>query len=224
MQMQEPMRESGTMCSSWPMPTKTVGSVKLMEDRRSIVTLHMTPSALYLCSFSATRCIAGAPRLVPRMPPKKKDMPRTSSMLESTEPRSEVFTTCVRLAFSALTVMIISTALPKVALSRPLMVSLPREAASSSVASPRILASGTMAAKFSQKVHAGSQPSTEEATPSGNNARRTQKGWSRMDFMPRRFRVHLDGGGSRGDARRSGDSNSNSPSDLRRSLFACQTM
>jgi len=113
-------------------------------------------------------------------------------------------------------VIIISTAFPNVALRRPLITSLWRLASSSSVASPRIFASGIKEAKFSQKVHVEPQSRLAERRPSGNAASRMLKGWYRIDFMPRAFRSQADPHGWP-PLRLSEDC-------LLRSRFACQMM
>mmetsp|Transcript_24005 Transcript_24005/g.63280 ORF Transcript_24005/g.63280 Transcript_24005/m.63280 type:complete len:217 (+) Transcript_24005:653-1303(+) len=190
---------------------KTVGNANDRHETRSMVTLTRALLTKKACSFSITNRMpppesswsssdserewlasspaAGARPLLPisTRPPKKKDMPSTSRRLESTDPSSVAFTTSSSPTRSVCMVMIISTAFPKVAFSRPLITSLWRQASSSSVASPRILASGIIAMKFSQKVHSALQPASADQAPRGNASSMMLKGCCRMDFRPPRF-------------------------------------
>mmetsp|Transcript_1572 Transcript_1572/g.4634 ORF Transcript_1572/g.4634 Transcript_1572/m.4634 type:complete len:209 (-) Transcript_1572:270-896(-) len=128
-------------------------------------------------SMGVRKPLAALPPPSSMMPPKKNDIPNTSSILDSTEPSKVALTTFTRPARRVCTVMIISTAFPKVALSKPLMTSLCKQASSSSVASPRILASGISAKKFSQKTQFGSHPNREAVTPRGSASKNTLNGW-----------------------------------------------
>mmetsp|Transcript_63095 Transcript_63095/g.162463 ORF Transcript_63095/g.162463 Transcript_63095/m.162463 type:complete len:246 (+) Transcript_63095:665-1402(+) len=241
-----------TTISSSPPPNavceKMVGSANDRHDTRSMVTLTSALFTMKVCSFSATKrmprssstssaCCMDSEKLtssgaargpappISTRPPKKKDMPRTRSRLESTEPSSVALTTCSSPARRVCTVMIISTAFPKVALRRPLITSLCRQASSSSVASPRIFASGIMAAKFNQKVHSGLQPCSHEIAPSGKQSRKRLKGCCRMDFRPPAFRSHaVNGGGAVHSAAtlELTETSRESPSALLRFRFACQ--
>merc|ERR1719491_2260716 len=105
-------------------------------------------------------------------------------MLESIEPSIVDFTTTYSWLLRKLTVIIISTALPKVALSKPLSMSLLSVMASSSVASPNILASGIMAQKFNQNVQDGLPPRYGDRMPQGTHRRRREMGLMRMFFKP----------------------------------------
>mmetsp|Transcript_23010 Transcript_23010/g.48944 ORF Transcript_23010/g.48944 Transcript_23010/m.48944 type:complete len:203 (-) Transcript_23010:4-612(-) len=118
------------------------------------------------------------------MPPQKKDIPSTKSKLESTEPSSVAFTTCVRPARRVCTMITISTALPKVAFRRPASMSFFSPAASSSVASPRIFARGTKAMKLSQKVVVLPHPNPSDAKPRGKENSRQLMGCMSMLMIP----------------------------------------
>mmetsp|Transcript_19388 Transcript_19388/g.58371 ORF Transcript_19388/g.58371 Transcript_19388/m.58371 type:complete len:227 (-) Transcript_19388:204-884(-) len=168
-----------------------------MHEKSSIATLM---SALFRANFCSFSTPMKPPMGVPRIecvllrwvrlgvkPPRRKALPRTRRMLDNTEPSSESLTTGRRLARSACTETIISTAFPKLAFRRPLTVSLPRDAASSSVASPRILASGMSARKFSQNVHETPQPRRGERRPSGTQTSRTHMGCTKIVYRPRRL-------------------------------------
>mmetsp|Transcript_34638 Transcript_34638/g.78316 ORF Transcript_34638/g.78316 Transcript_34638/m.78316 type:complete len:225 (+) Transcript_34638:929-1603(+) len=100
------------------------------------------------------------------MPPAKKDMPRTSRRFERMDPRRLFLTISSRPALMALMVMIISTALPNVALRSPPVVSL-RFSARCSVASPRSLARGTRPKKHRQNTIAPLYSYIEASTPRG---------------------------------------------------------
>mmetsp|Transcript_23932 Transcript_23932/g.59655 ORF Transcript_23932/g.59655 Transcript_23932/m.59655 type:complete len:265 (+) Transcript_23932:677-1471(+) len=209
-----------TVSSSPKACVKTVGKANDKHETSNIVTLTSALLTMKVCSFSVTSRTpprsssskgwradmlavsamwSNPEALLPslpnsRMPPKKNDMPRTKSMLERTEPRRVALTTSMRPALNVCIVMIISTAFPKVALSKPLTTSLCKHASSSSVASPRILASGTMARKLSQKVQAESQPNCAERMPRGKATKSVLKGWKRIDLIPIKFRVQADNG------------------------------
>mmetsp|Transcript_98180 Transcript_98180/g.249117 ORF Transcript_98180/g.249117 Transcript_98180/m.249117 type:complete len:336 (+) Transcript_98180:641-1648(+) len=235
---------------------KTVGSAKERQETSNIVTLTKALSTMKVCSFSVTKrtprrglsrtltCSngwwtpsnAGAaalpsflrPEPSSMMPPKKKDVPNTSSMFESTDPSNVALTTSTRPKRNVWTVMIISTALPKVAFKRPLITSLWRQASSSSVASPNIFASGISARKFSQKVACGPQPSRYERMPKGKATNAKLNGWYKMDLMLSRFRVIADLGAAGSRSSISPTAPSSLPAlipalALRMSRFACQT-
>mmetsp|Transcript_107710 Transcript_107710/g.304697 ORF Transcript_107710/g.304697 Transcript_107710/m.304697 type:complete len:327 (+) Transcript_107710:326-1306(+) len=145
---------------SWTDALKIVGRANDMQEKSSIAMLMSALLIANFCSFSMPMTAVlqpwkewNLPRLVLLgvSPPRRNALPSTSRMLDSTEPSSESLTT-ERMPFRrACTETIISTALPKLALRRPLIVSLCSDAASSSVASPRILANGIKARKLNQK-------------------------------------------------------------------------
>mmetsp|Transcript_92946 Transcript_92946/g.268418 ORF Transcript_92946/g.268418 Transcript_92946/m.268418 type:complete len:381 (-) Transcript_92946:103-1245(-) len=197
---------------------KTVGNAKDKQDTKSIVTLTRALSTTNSCSFSntnrtpddfgVTSCNKGSeapwdnsfaegPWARPpssRMPPKRKDMPSTSSKLDNTEPSKVALTTSIRPIRNVWMVMIISTAFPKVAFNKPLITSLCKQASNSSVASPRIFARGINAKKFIQKVNWTFQPYADEMIPSGKKRSSTENGCHKMDCMPSRFRSQYDRG------------------------------
>mmetsp|Transcript_41335 Transcript_41335/g.118462 ORF Transcript_41335/g.118462 Transcript_41335/m.118462 type:complete len:205 (+) Transcript_41335:1127-1741(+) len=192
---------------------KMVGRVKDKHETNNMVTLTIALLETNTCCFSVTSLkyesalprsgsaafsvkltFALTPSPISTMPPKRNDMPRTRSMLDSTDPRSVSLTSDVSPALRVCTVMITSTAFPKVALSRPLTTSLCRQASSSSVASPRIFASGIRAQKFNQKVAFGPQSKHAESMPRGNATERMLKGWIRMDCIPAMFLLTYDTG------------------------------
>jgi len=107
-----------------------------------------------------------------RSPPQKKHMPSTSSRLEKTLPIRLVCTMRKSFASSAWTATTSSTALPKVALRRPPITSLVC-AASSSVKTPSIEASGTMARKVMTKMLPSDQPAMWDQYATGRRAKRT---------------------------------------------------
>mmetsp|Transcript_33738 Transcript_33738/g.41535 ORF Transcript_33738/g.41535 Transcript_33738/m.41535 type:complete len:212 (-) Transcript_33738:187-822(-) len=117
-----------------------------LED--NVPDVRMTDGLLSSLVFAS-----GFPETLTR-PPNRKDMPKTSSTFESTEPSKVAFTTAYKPPRRVCTVMTISTALPNVALISPAKRSFRRPAASSSVMSPRIFAIGNIAKKLSQKVYA----------------------------------------------------------------------
>mmetsp|Transcript_118057 Transcript_118057/g.345753 ORF Transcript_118057/g.345753 Transcript_118057/m.345753 type:complete len:258 (+) Transcript_118057:674-1447(+) len=177
---------------------KMVGRAKDMQEKRSIAMLMSAPFTGNFCSFSMPmKCSLYVeslnewkrPRwfLLGEKPPRKKAVPSTSSTFDSTEPSSDVFTTVKSPFRRDCTATIISTALPKVALRRPVMASFLTEAPNSSVASPRILARGTRARKFSQKVHASPQSQYLDIMPRGTHTRGMQKGWRKIVLRPRRL-------------------------------------
>mmetsp|Transcript_13901 Transcript_13901/g.35589 ORF Transcript_13901/g.35589 Transcript_13901/m.35589 type:complete len:226 (+) Transcript_13901:265-942(+) len=156
---------------------KTVGRAKADDASSSMVMFVSAASLENCCSFPIL--------FSPFSPPRKKDMPSTSSRFDSTLPRRVPFTTSRCPERSVCTMRIISTAFPKVAFSRPPIVSFFRPAASSSVASPRIFASGTMAMKLSQKHQMSPHSRKCAAAPAGQNTRRMFIGSCRMrSFRP----------------------------------------
>mmetsp|Transcript_43337 Transcript_43337/g.114646 ORF Transcript_43337/g.114646 Transcript_43337/m.114646 type:complete len:305 (+) Transcript_43337:735-1649(+) len=161
-----------------------VTTVRERHETSSIEVFTMAPRALKDCVLSfivdsssgsslPSACLS---TLLGTQPPKRKDMPRTSSMFDRMEPRSVAFTTRYWPSLRKATVMIISTAFPKVAFRRPLNMSFLRHAANSSVASPRIFASGIRARKFSQKTVESLKPSRYPNTPRGEQTRRRHIG------------------------------------------------
>lgn len=86
-----------------------------------------------------------------RSPPTKKDVPRTSNMLDSTEPSSDSCVTRSMPARIAIKLTMTSVALPNVAFSRPPTVSLVYSA-SCSVMNPRRSASGHIASSENVNV------------------------------------------------------------------------
>mmetsp|Transcript_18113 Transcript_18113/g.51647 ORF Transcript_18113/g.51647 Transcript_18113/m.51647 type:complete len:240 (+) Transcript_18113:682-1401(+) len=167
--------------------SKTVTSTRHKHDTRSSEVFTNAPSLPKLCSLprtppSSTVLSKGfwlplsVPVLLPERvkPPARNDIPRTRSMLDRIEPNSVDFTTMYSWLPRSATVIISSTAFPKVALSKPLKESFFKHAASSSVASPRILASGIIAPKFNQKVQLSAHPNIGEAIPKGTHTRRRQ--------------------------------------------------
>mmetsp|Transcript_47744 Transcript_47744/g.87463 ORF Transcript_47744/g.87463 Transcript_47744/m.87463 type:complete len:291 (-) Transcript_47744:15-887(-) len=133
---------------------------------------------------STTALACGLELLELMMPPKKKDMPSTRSMLDSTDPSNVAFTTSKRPARKVCIMMTISTALPKVAFKRPASMSFLRPAASSSVASPRIFARGTIAKKHSQNVTTFPHSRKWDATPKGANTISVFNGWFSSERRP----------------------------------------
>mmetsp|Transcript_17868 Transcript_17868/g.54681 ORF Transcript_17868/g.54681 Transcript_17868/m.54681 type:complete len:410 (-) Transcript_17868:527-1756(-) len=109
-------------------------------------------------------------------PPAKKHVPSTSSRLDSTDPSMDACTTRIWLAQSAWMATTTSTALPKVALMSPPMVS-PVCSASSSVKSPSMDASGTMERKLSQKTQLEPQSKWYDAQPKGRKIKSTLSGF-----------------------------------------------
>mmetsp|Transcript_6843 Transcript_6843/g.19514 ORF Transcript_6843/g.19514 Transcript_6843/m.19514 type:complete len:207 (+) Transcript_6843:1191-1811(+) len=107
-------------------------------------------------------------------------------MLERTEPKRDALTTLIKPARIDCTETIISTALPNVALSKPLKVSLRSEAANSSVASPKIFARGINAKKLNQNVSRGPHSNNPDAMPKGTHTSGTQKGCKRIALRPTR--------------------------------------
>mmetsp|Transcript_71232 Transcript_71232/g.170105 ORF Transcript_71232/g.170105 Transcript_71232/m.170105 type:complete len:209 (-) Transcript_71232:6-632(-) len=106
------------------------------------------------------------------IPAPKMAMPSTKRMFESTEPRRFPWTTWMSPALTAWIHMIISTALPKVAFSRPPII-CPVCEAIASVEAPRIPASGTMAKKLKVKIHALLSSSLPALSPKGTKMRST---------------------------------------------------
>mmetsp|Transcript_29259 Transcript_29259/g.88549 ORF Transcript_29259/g.88549 Transcript_29259/m.88549 type:complete len:250 (+) Transcript_29259:410-1159(+) len=179
---------------------KSVGKTITMQANNSIPMLISAAFTGNFCSFSkpTSRRFQSSPFPLkewygprfdlPRLnPPRKKDVPNTSKMLESTDPNKDALTMLNRPARMDWTDTIISTALPNVAFSKPLTVSLRRETANSSVASPRIFASGTSAKKFSQNVHWSPQPCVPATMPSGTQTRGTQNGCTKIVLSPSMF-------------------------------------
>mmetsp|Transcript_89532 Transcript_89532/g.252275 ORF Transcript_89532/g.252275 Transcript_89532/m.252275 type:complete len:334 (+) Transcript_89532:275-1276(+) len=166
------------LLSSLGYAEKIVGRAMDMQAKSSIAMLTIAALIANFCSFSK-RDVASHSSLLnmwyfPRWawllvsPPRKNAVPNTSSMLESTEPNSDVFTMYMRPRLREKIVTIISTAFPNVALSRPVTVSFANPAASSSVPSPRIFASGTSATKLSQNVQVSPQSCHFAMMPSGH--------------------------------------------------------
>mmetsp|Transcript_64342 Transcript_64342/g.207309 ORF Transcript_64342/g.207309 Transcript_64342/m.207309 type:complete len:220 (+) Transcript_64342:990-1649(+) len=143
---------------------KIVGSEKDMIPTKSMVTLMSAAPPENCCSERVR-------------PPTKKDMPNTSNRLERMEPSKLFLTISNNPDLIALMVMIISTALPKVALSRPPMVSL-RFSARCSVASPKIFARGTRPRKQRQKTMAPLYSFASAAMPMGAAMKRMLMGSS----------------------------------------------
>mmetsp|Transcript_9343 Transcript_9343/g.16901 ORF Transcript_9343/g.16901 Transcript_9343/m.16901 type:complete len:227 (+) Transcript_9343:977-1657(+) len=117
-------------------------------------------------------------------PPHRKDMPRTNNVFDSTDPSRVAFTTSNRPFLKVWIVMIISTALPKVAFKMPAIMSFCKLAASSSVASPSIFAKGIMAAKFHQKMELSLQLQKKAAKPTGKHSKSRLIGCMRIPRTP----------------------------------------
>mmetsp|Transcript_37793 Transcript_37793/g.112359 ORF Transcript_37793/g.112359 Transcript_37793/m.112359 type:complete len:227 (-) Transcript_37793:99-779(-) len=99
-------------------------------------------------------------------PPARQAQPSTSRVFERIEPRREVWTTARRPRLSAQIATMSSVALPNVALSSPLRVSLVWSA-TCSVASPRRAASGRMPKQQSPNTTPSEQPSGFAASATG---------------------------------------------------------
>mmetsp|Transcript_102846 Transcript_102846/g.320460 ORF Transcript_102846/g.320460 Transcript_102846/m.320460 type:complete len:229 (-) Transcript_102846:189-875(-) len=167
-------------CSSNCVPSvekKIVGRAMAAVAKSSIVTFVSATTVENTCRLFSTLPSLGV------TPPAMKDMPSTSRRLERMLPRSVPFTTLMFPFLSerrVWTIRIISTALPKVAFSRPPMVSLFSPAASSSVASPMSLARGIMAKKFSQNTKMALHSRKWAATPMGKAKSSSEMGSSRI--------------------------------------------
>mmetsp|Transcript_120817 Transcript_120817/g.337132 ORF Transcript_120817/g.337132 Transcript_120817/m.337132 type:complete len:232 (-) Transcript_120817:69-764(-) len=186
------------LLSSLGKALKIVGRAKDMQEKSNIAISMSAPFKGNFCSFSRpTICSLNVESLMEwkrlrcfllrERPPSKKAVPSTRRMLDNTDPSREVFTTSYNPARRDWTATIISTALPNVALRRPVMASFLMEAANSSVASPRIFASGTRARKFSQNVHAAPQSRYLDKIPSGAQTRGMQRGCTKIARRPRRL-------------------------------------
>lgn len=110
-----------------------------------------------------------------QMPPSKKHMPSTSSRFDRMDPNMDDCTTSIWPWRSATMLTISSTALPKVALSRPPMES-PRRTEISSVAKDNTAASGMMAKKLSVNTVAALQPREPATMPMGTKTSSTLTG------------------------------------------------
>mmetsp|Transcript_42531 Transcript_42531/g.114334 ORF Transcript_42531/g.114334 Transcript_42531/m.114334 type:complete len:239 (-) Transcript_42531:7-723(-) len=160
---------------------KTAGKAKAEHASRSMVMLVRAAWVENVCSLPILEPLDGV------SPPTKKDMPSTSSRFERMLPSSVPFTTPICPARRVCTVRIISTALPKVAFSRPPNVSFFSPAASSSVASPRIFASGTMARKLSQNSGMSPQSWKCARQPRGQATSNNEIGSQSKFLRPARF-------------------------------------
>lgn len=107
-----------------------------------------------------------------RIPPARKQQPRTSRMLERMLPSMLACTMRISPCLSATILTISSTALPKVAFIRPPSV-CPSFAESSSVAKDSSAASGIMAMKLRMKTAVGFQLSAPAMMPMGTKTRKT---------------------------------------------------
>mmetsp|Transcript_105019 Transcript_105019/g.254960 ORF Transcript_105019/g.254960 Transcript_105019/m.254960 type:complete len:229 (+) Transcript_105019:793-1479(+) len=188
---------SSAFSSGEPTAANTVGNAQVMQAKSCNPMLTSAPFTEKSCSFSATmQCLSlwyssscmmwcgPCWWLLGERPPRKKAVPRTSRRFERIEPSNEDLTIPKRPFRSVCTVRIISTALPSVAFSRPLSVSLWMAAASSSVVSPRNLARGMMPRMLSQKVQAMPHPRNPEQMPRGRHKSRKENGCTKMDFSP----------------------------------------
>mmetsp|Transcript_76773 Transcript_76773/g.222892 ORF Transcript_76773/g.222892 Transcript_76773/m.222892 type:complete len:398 (+) Transcript_76773:239-1432(+) len=166
--------------------SKIVTRHKQRQETKSIEVLTMAPRVPNLCCFpiwAPTSKFAAPPFFVLLViPPAKNDMPRTSNMFDKMEPSNVDFITVNSPFLSKAIVMIISTALPKVAFNMPLSISFFKQAANSSVASPRIFASGIRAKKLNQKVQLSDHPRIPEAKPKGTHTSRVQILLKKIDF------------------------------------------
>mmetsp|Transcript_54562 Transcript_54562/g.137765 ORF Transcript_54562/g.137765 Transcript_54562/m.137765 type:complete len:215 (-) Transcript_54562:262-906(-) len=171
---------SGCAFGRW---LKIVGRPRAMDASVKQVMLAEAPVELNLLSFV-------------RRPAAKNAMPKTKSKLDKMEPNKLPCTTLTKPALIALIVTIISTALPKVAFSKPPII-CPVCAARHSVEAPRIPANGTIAVKLQAKVHAQPHSRFGLRMPSGTKTKRMFSHWHMMLMMPRHSRPQLKGSASR---------------------------
>mmetsp|Transcript_6592 Transcript_6592/g.18182 ORF Transcript_6592/g.18182 Transcript_6592/m.18182 type:complete len:223 (-) Transcript_6592:70-738(-) len=160
------------------MVLKTVGKLSANDDNTRQLMFVPAPVELKLAEVF-TR------------PDAIKAIPMTSNKFDKIEPINDCCTTLTRFALMAFTVTIISTALPKVALSKPPTI-CPVCAARASVAAPRMAARGTMAMKFKLKVASGPHSILPEQMPRGTKTKRRLMGWRKISWRPRRCRCIQD--------------------------------
>jgi hypothetical protein len=141
----------------------------IMDAEESAMSEHV------VCAVAdANICSVGTPfsSVILAMPPKRKHMPMTSNRLDKMDPSMDDCTTWIWPSLRATMLTISSTALPKVALSRPPSVS-PSFTDISSVANERTAARGMMAKKLRVKTAVGFQPISPAQMPKGTTMRRT---------------------------------------------------